>query len=687
MKTKKAIDRDETIFLPEVKPPADFIIVQKKIISEAAEMQNKKFISNLKKSGLTVEYVDGVRYTDLVFIKIKAPDDVLKRLCGIHGLFPTYQHDNTMPEYTRWLKCLKTVISLKPIIQDPIFQRCSRSVRGEENVTFTSCEKITLVTCVMERTSYGSSEYEEGLDNLLESKNFVDAYPLHDGPAEWTTSGPLNDRQILARYWASWWMICKFQPLHIIYKYYGSEVAFHYAWLEYYTKLLLIPLLGGIIVIMIGYYYLYLSPEMIERVREICFSKMKICPECTFKQCFYKNLEEYCDVAKWSFIIDNNFTIGLAVFLTIWGTVFVELWNRHESILAYKWNLHRSADQLDELPSYKIRVKNYKRYNKFTQTEEYYTPIFKRLGWYFISTTVCFLFFLTVIITDGLICITEHYVEYSIHKYEISWALDWSGTIVKFYSAFTTILFMQLYAPQLDRISEKLTDKEYHRTRERYLNSYLFKSYVMNFANSYLMLIYTAYFKEINYTNPSDSDVYDDVFGIAADVCPPGMGCVASLSANVTFTFLRDYILELIVNIYRVLNFVGAYRRIKSAKKAKGEWSNIPQWEHEYSLIPANTLFLAESYMSIVLEFGLLTFFIASVPLLPILAVINNLIECRLTAYALVRKTRRNVAKKVYGIAGWRRVMLIVLRLCFFIGEYNCFYIYICRQNGVLFST
>nr|XP_022912670.1 anoctamin-3-like [Onthophagus taurus]XP_022921290.1 anoctamin-3-like [Onthophagus taurus] len=336
-------------FSPEVKSPADFILVQSRIVSETAEIQNTKFINNLKKAGLTVEPVDGVKYPQYIFFKLYASDEALAHLAVIHGLFPTFKHDKTMPNYTNNCRFFKTPISLKPNYLNPLFSRCSNSVRGQENTTFTSAERISLINCVLTRTKFGTSPDEYGLGKLLANNNFDDAFPLHDGPDEWSESGPLNDRQILAKFWGNWRMFYKFQPIHIIYKYYGSEIAFHYAWLEFYTKCLIIPAVLGIFVFFGGHYDLYLSENGVERVDEICNSNMKMCPTCTHQHCYYKELKDYCETAVMAYHFDNIYTFSFGVFIIVWATVYIELWDREECILHYTWNLHRSTQQIDEL--------------------------------------------------------------------------------------------------------------------------------------------------------------------------------------------------------------------------------------------------------------------------------------------------------------------------------------------------
>lgn len=62
--------------------------------------------------------------------------------------------------------------------------------------------------------------------------------------------------------------------------------------------------------------------------------------------------------------------------------------------------------------------------------------------------------------------------------------------------------------------------------------------------------------------------------------------------------------------------------------------------------------------MVAVIEFGLVTFFVAAFPLAPLFALINNIAEHRLDAYKFVTRYRRPVPKKVVGIGSWNGILL-----------------------------
>jgi uncharacterized membrane protein (UPF0182 family) len=52
---------------------------------------------------------------------------------------------------------------------------------------------------------------------------------------------------MLLKYWANFSVWYKEQPLNLIEKYYGTEVAFYFAWLGFYNKMLIPATVVGVI--------------------------------------------------------------------------------------------------------------------------------------------------------------------------------------------------------------------------------------------------------------------------------------------------------------------------------------------------------------------------------------------------------------------------------------------------------
>lgn len=57
------------------------------------------------------------------------------------------------------------------------------------------------------------------------------------------------------------------------------------------------------------------------------------------------------------------------------------------------------------------------------------------------------------------------------------------------------------------------------------------------------------------------------------------------------------------------------------------------------------------------IQFGFITLFVASFPLAPLLALINNIIEVRVDAWKFTTQFRRPVASKAHSIGAWQEIL------------------------------
>lgn len=58
-----------------------------------------------------------------------------------------------------------------------------------------------------------------------------------------------------------------------------------------------------------------------------------------------------------------------------------------------------------------------------------------------------------------------------------------------------------------------------------------------------------------------------------------------------------------------------------------------------------------------VIQFGFVTLFVASFPLAPLLALVNNILEIRVDAWKLTTQYRRMVPEKARDIGAWQPIM------------------------------
>lgn len=106
-------------------------------------------------------------------------------------------------------------------------------------------EKILIITECLKDSKFEHLNQKIGIQKLQNLNIVKAAYPLHDGAYRYhdIDDDILNDRQLLFKYWSRFTLWYKEQPLNLISKYYGPEVAFYFAWLGFYNRML-IPAAG-----------------------------------------------------------------------------------------------------------------------------------------------------------------------------------------------------------------------------------------------------------------------------------------------------------------------------------------------------------------------------------------------------------------------------------------------------------
>jgi anoctamin-1 len=114
-----------------------------------------------------------------------------------------------------------------------------------------------VVNCILNKTVFKDGpDGDSGLQKLLVDKVYTAAYPLHDG----TANDYDNDRGELKCQWATMKKWYHKQPLDQIKDYFGVHVALYFAWLGFYTKMVVPLALLGILCFLYGFYEVFTDP-------------------------------------------------------------------------------------------------------------------------------------------------------------------------------------------------------------------------------------------------------------------------------------------------------------------------------------------------------------------------------------------------------------------------------------------
>ena len=116
---------------------------------------------------------------------------------------------------------------------------------------FSQSVRSRIIEFILKRKKLSPDPLDDfafGIDRALNEEVYTAAYPLHDG---YVGDGE-SMRDKLSHEWSSIKKLFKFQPLDAVRDYFGVKVALYFAWLGFYTNLLIFPSVVGMICFIYG---------------------------------------------------------------------------------------------------------------------------------------------------------------------------------------------------------------------------------------------------------------------------------------------------------------------------------------------------------------------------------------------------------------------------------------------------
>lgn len=162
-------------------------------------------------------------------------------------------------------------------------------------------------------------------------------------------------RCYLLENWASLFCILKHQQVDKIVDYFGVKIAMYYVWVGFYT-LMLIP---AVAIGLLTFFYGALTLSNDQPTNDICHNNFTapMCPICA-KNCDFVDISESCMPAKASYLMGNFTTVIFAIFISIWATIYLEMWKRYSAKICFQWDLS-DFSTIDEPPRPEYLVSQY----------------------------------------------------------------------------------------------------------------------------------------------------------------------------------------------------------------------------------------------------------------------------------------------------------------------------------------
>ncbi|KAM4619256.1 anoctamin-5 [Polymixia lowei] len=647
---------------------------------ERKQERRREYEANLQNAGLELETEDKSESDDgkTYFLKIHAPWEVLATYADVLKIKVPFKANDIPNNREIPMNWVSTPFRLPEHIMHPEPDYFTAPFNKSKSDFFLIDDKDTffppstrnrIVYYILARCPYTRSDCEEkdkkGIKRLLNNGTYTSAFPLHDS-RYWTKSRDLNcesERYNLYKNWARFICFFKEQPLNLIRKYYGEKIGVYFAWLGFYTEMLFFAAVVGVICFVYG----LLTYDENVWSKEICSEEIGgnivMCPLCD-KKCGYWKLNSTCNSSWQSHMFDNVATVFFAIFMGIWVTLFLEFWKRRQARLAYEWDLvdfEEEQQQLQLRPEYESKCTN-RRLNRVTQEMEPYLPITSKCARTCLSgATVVLWISLIIACIIGVIAyrLAVYAAFASIMKDSPTNDLQVVGSLItpqlatSVTASCINFVIIMILNFMYERVAIWITDMEIPKTHLEYENKLTVKMFLFQFVNYYSSCFYVAFFKGKFVGYPGD---YAYMFGkwskLRNEECDPG-GCLIELTTQLVIVMTGKQVWG---NIQEAL--VPWLMNWWGSRKARNHPESLySRWEQDHDLQNFGQLGLFYEYLEMVIQFGFITLFVASFPLAPLLALINNIIEVRVDAWKFTTQFRRPVAAKAHSIGAWEEIL------------------------------
>ncbi|XP_053304753.1 anoctamin-1 isoform X2 [Spea bombifrons] len=646
--------------------------------------RREEFEGNLIETGLELEKDEETKMHGVGFVKIHAPWNVLCREAEFMKLkMPTKKVYHINQKQGLMQKLNSVLQKISEPIQPKVAGHRPQTVKhlsypfsrekqhlfdmSDKDSFFDSKTRSTIVYEILKRTTCTKAKYSMGITSLLANGVYSAAYPLHDG--DYDNEAEPNDRKLLCDEWASYGVFYKYQPIDLVRKYYGEKIALYFAWLGVYTQMLIPASIVGIIV------FLYGCATVDENIpsMEMCDQRNNItmCPLCD-KTCNYWKMSSACATARASHLFDNPATVFFSVFMALWAATFMEHWKRRQMRLNYRWDLTGFEEEEDHpRAEYEARVlqKSLRKEYRIKETEKEKLTWRDRFPAYFTNFVgIIFMIGLTFAIVFGVI----------IYRISTAAALAMSSNPsaranVRVTVTATAVIINLVVILILDEvygcIARWLTQIEVPKTDKTFEERLIFKAFLLKFVNAYTPIFYVAFFKGRFVGRPGD---YVYIFhSFRMEECAPG-GCLMELCIQLSIIMLGKQLIQNNLFEIGIPKMKKLIRYLKSRRETyldhEEHVKRKQRYEMDYNLEPFAGL--TPEYMEMIIQFGFVTLFVASFPLAPLFALLNNIIEIRLDAKKFITELRRPVAVRAKDIGIWYNILRGVGKLAVIINAF-----------------
>ncbi|KAJ3108052.1 Anoctamin-7 [Phlyctochytrium planicorne] len=681
----------------------DYLLKYKKTADTSNDTHRGAFEGKLLKRGMLVEREISLEDPNEVFVKILTPFHVLCTEAQLMKLkMPLKVDEDYLGKVNSVLSQSRSSMaksypffsniykSLKPLFEDDlrldqqtaVFNRNKLSLfegadpneysaRHIQSNLFRDSHRSLLTFRIIAGVEIlikgnGTKPRKEGVRHLISEGIYTSMFHLHDDLDD--NERQDNLRLLLKRNWAQKYF--SYQPLDQISSYFGEKVALYFAFNGFYNLWLVWAVIAGLIVCIYGL------------------------GEATNGSSF-----------RWALLFDNTLTPWYGVFNSLWAMLMPSVWNRQANYLSWRWSTYDFEREESKRPEFKATET---RKSEITgKNELYFSPI-KRRGRQFVSSLVMGLWVAIMAVFISLQISIGAYVTPSIN--DDIWI-----------ACLATIVIMQVPFGIAVRL---LNSWENYPTDTTYDDSFILKTYIFDFANSYSQPVYYSIVKPaflsqnlfgLKYLNDSCTIIAPAEGGQVVDrfqeICIPWIAGRCSNLATVIKRRLRKAKerrkkLATVSPVEtkdeeegcnKILDSVDMDTQVRSGRPSVQKRPNtkspdtflfgasvknittimnmdyntdnspddrperLPQYYRDAKLPEYSGV--RDEYAQKIVQFGFVAMFVSINPLAPFFALLNNIYELRADAYKVLIMNQRPIPARAQDIGSWEHILRFTAKM------------------------
>lgn len=430
-----------------------------------------------------------------------------------------------------------------------------------------------------------------------------------------------------------WWLnrVCRFypfrQPLREVRDYFGECIAFYFAWVAFYSELLMAPALGVVIILL-------LSPNDIDFM--------------PFVALYRSDVEQESSQSPFKSISISASALSLGLGVVVWGFVFAKWWERKTVWFELQWGTTSLGLDVKD----RANFHGEKVINPVTQEVEISASSTEQIQKQILSGLCVFgLSCVHLMASIALILLQGYLAQWIGVRWSmlvccgcLSMVIQWNGAIIS-------------------SIAHNLSEEENYQNEVSFQNSVIVKIFFMQCVNTYggLLLLAFTNFAALRHTFFKPLvDPYLRYF--------ESISVIIQMEVLLTLIFVVRIAAHLLTILQRVArkyttadpppaNPVATAKRTRKANPTPRPISA----QEEYELPEYGGAY--EDYTEIVVQFGLVVMFSSILPLAPLFAFVESALEMRLDAINLCFFLQRPPPEFAEGIGLWSSCVRILLKM------------------------